>query len=365
MWLRERGGQPNVTSIYKQSGVQTTEELCDFPRMLDVLRGTFKLREGKAGAPVLDFGYYANVLDLGNNLGLAISTDGVGTKILIAEAMHKYDTIGIDCVAMNVNDVICVGAEPIAMTDYVAVGHADGSVLSEIAIGLRRGADLAGITIPGGELAQVREIVTGIDLVGTSVGTVAMDRIITGREVMPGDAIIGYASSGIHSNGLTLARDVLIGERTSRVFEYVPELGRTLGEELLEPTTIYVNLAMQLLREVHVRALAHITSDGFLNLARVDGAVGFRIETLPETPPIFEMIKREGGVSDADLFLVYNMGVGFCAIVPPHEADLALQIAQTEGIEAWRIGTCTDDPDKTVHILPASLRSEGGHFIEA
>jgi phosphoribosylformylglycinamidine cyclo-ligase len=354
-----------VASIYKQSGVQTTEELSDFPRMLDVLRGTFKLREGKRGAPVLDFGYYANVLDLGNNLGLAISTDGVGTKILIAEAMRKYDTIGIDCIAMNVNDVICVGAEPIAMTDYVAVGNADGSVLSEIATGLRRGAELAGISIPGGELAQIGEIVKGIDLVGSCVGLVALDRVITGRDVQPGDAVIGFASSGVHSNGLTLARDVLIGERTARVFEHVPELGRTLGEELLEPTTIYVKLALQLLGELNVRALAHITSDGFLNLARVDAAVGFRIESLPETPPIFGMIKREGALSAADLFLVYNMGIGFCAIVPADEADRALQVARTEGIKAWHIGTCTDDPDRTVHIVPAGLRSEGGHFVQA
>ena len=354
-----------MTSAYGHSGVRTTEELRDFPRMLDVLRDTLRFRDGKTGAPKLDFGYYANVLDLGNNLGLAIATDGVGTKILVAEMMGKYDTIGIDCVAMNVNDIICVGAEPIAMTDYVAVESADGNLLSQLAVGLRRGAELAHMSIPGGELAQVREMVRGIDLVGTCVGTVAIDRILTGAAVQPGDAIIGYASSGIHSNGLTMARDILIGDDRERVFKHIEEFGRTLGEELLEPTTIYVDLAMRLLAEVDARALTHITSDGFLNLARIDAKVGFEIEVLPETPPIFEMIARTGGIAAADMYLVYNMGVAFCAIVPEADAARAIAIGDACGIPAWRIGTCTPDVEKRVHIAPAGLRSAAGHFVSS
>jgi phosphoribosylformylglycinamidine cyclo-ligase len=342
--------------------VRTTEELAGFPRMLDVLRSTFGLRDGVAGRPCLDFGYYANVLDLGNNVGLAISTDGVGTKIMVAEAMRKYDTIGIDCIAMNVNDVVCVGAEPIAMTDYIAVEEADSEMLSQIAAGLRHGAELARITIPGGEIAQVREMVNGIDLVGTAVGLVAVDRIITGKGVRAGDAIIGFASSGIHSNGLTLAREVLLGEHTQRLFEHVAELGRPLGEELLEPTRIYVDLAMRLLAGVDVRALMHITGDGFLNLARVDAPVGFRIEFLPETPAVFEMIARAGNIGRADMFLTYNMGIGFCAVVPEADAGRTLAIGAEAGIPAWRIGTCTDDPERIVDIAPARLRSLGGHL---
>ena len=342
--------------------MRTTEELAGFPRMLDVLRTTLGLRGDAAGRPCLDFGYYANVLDLGNNVGLAISTDGVGTKIMVAEAMGKYDTIGIDCIAMNVNDVVCVGAEPIAMTDYVAVQEADGEMLSQLAVGLKRGAELARITIPGGEIAQVREIVNGIDLVGTCVGLVPVDRILTGNGAQPGDAIIGFASSGIHSNGLTLAREVLLGERMSRLSERVAELGRTLGEELLEPTRIYVDLALRLLAGVDVRALMHITGDGFLNLARVDAPVGFRIESLPETPPVFGLIAAVGGVSPADMYLTYNMGIGFCAVVPEHDADRALAIAAEAGIPGWRIGACTDDPERLVDITPVRLRSRGGHL---
>jgi phosphoribosylformylglycinamidine cyclo-ligase len=350
-----------VTSAYGRAGVQTTEDLAGFPAMLDVLRETFAQRPA-AGRPLLDFGQYANVLDLGRDRGLAISTDGVGTKLIVAELLGKYDTVGIDCVAMNVNDIVCVGAEPIAMTDYIAIDRDDPELLSQVAVGLRRGAELAHITIPGGEIAQVREMVNGIDLVGTAVGLVAGHSVLRGDRMRPGDAIVGYASSGIHSNGLTLAREVLVGERTTRLGERVSELGRTLGEELLEPTTIYVDLAMRLLRESDVHALAHITGDGFLNLTRFPARVGFRIETLPDAPPIFSLIGREGKLDARDMYLVYNMGVGFCAVVPEGEAGRAVAIGAGCGIAAWRIGTCTDDPDRTVIIEPARLKSVGGHF---
>jgi len=351
-----------VPSASGRTGVLTSEELTALPGMLDVLRETFAIRRDERGGPCLGFGYYANVLDLGNNQGLAISTDGVGTKIMIAEALGKYDTIGIDCVAMNVNDLVCVGAEPIAMTDYVAVREADAEILAQLAIGLRRGATLARITIPGGEIAQLREIVNGIDVVGTAVGLVPLDRILTGATAQPGDVLVGFASSGIHSNGLTLAREVLLGESTTRLSEHVPELGRTLGEELLEPTRIYVDLAMRLIGGVDLRALMHITGDGFLNLARIEARVGFRIEELPEPPPIFELIRSAGKLADPDMFVTYNMGVGFCAIVPEGNVARTLGIAHEAGVPAWRLGTCTDDPERIVDIVPARLRSRGGHL---
>jgi phosphoribosylformylglycinamidine cyclo-ligase len=352
-----------MTSAYGQAGVRTTEELRDFPRLLDILRGTLSNRGEGRGKNVLDFGYYANVLDLGNNLGIAITTDGVGTKLIIAQQLGKYDTVGIDCVAMNVNDIICVGAEPVAMTDYIAVESAEGQLLSDVARGLAKGAELAHISIPGGEIAQVREMVHGLDLVGTCVGTVQVDKVLRGDRVEPGDAIVGFASSGIHSNGLTLAREVLLGEKTSRLGEHVAEFGRTLGEELLEPTTIYVDLALALLGKTDVRALAHITSDGFLNLARIEARVGFDIETLLPVPPVFDLIAQEGRITDEDMFLTYNMGVGFVAIVPESEAETAVKISEALGIGAMILGRCTDDPDQTVHVRPKNLHSLGGHFV--
>lgn len=352
-----------MSSAYGRTGVRTTEEMSDFPRLLDVLRKTFAHRpEGTLGNPLLDFGYYANVLDLGNGTGLAISTDGVGTKILIAQALAKYDTIGVDCVAMNVNDVICVGAEPVAMTDYIATQATDGRFLSELGVGLAEGARQANITIPGGEIAQVRELVQGFDIVGTCVGLVETHRIIDGAQVKPGDAVIGFASSGIHSNGLTLARDVLVGGDPKQLFKHVEEFGRTLGEELLEPTRIYAALAMRLLSSVDVRALAHITSDGFLNLARVAANVGFVIDNLPEVPAVFQRIAGVGSVSLQDMYLTYNMGVGFCAVVPQRDVEPTLKTAGDLGIQAWQIGVCTDDRDKRVVLPAVGLRSHEGHF---
>ena len=187
----------------------------------------------------MDIGYFANVIDIGG-IGLAICTDGVGSKSIIAQMMSRYDTIGIDCVAMNVNDAICVGARPISMVDYIAIEKADADILGAIAIGLAEGAKQAGISISGGEISPLKDVMRGFDLVGMAVGIVPLDRIITGRDLAPGDVIIGLESSGIHSNGLTLARHVFF-ERAGLSIDHVfPELGTTLGEELLRPTLIYV-----------------------------------------------------------------------------------------------------------------------------
>ena len=222
------------------------------------------------------------------DIGVAISTDGVGTKILVAEQMERFDTIGIDCVAMNVNDVLCVGARPISMVDYIAVQRLSPDFLQQVGIGLMEGARQAGVTIPAGEIAQVPEMIRGVkegagfDLVGTCIGVVHPDKINTGREVSPGDIVIGLRSSGVHSNGLTLARKSLLELGGMNLNDFVPALGRTLGEELLEPTRIYVKQVMRLMDEgIAIKAMAHITSDGFMNLARVEAPVGFAL--VPQT----------------------------------------------------------------------------------
>ena len=199
-------------------------------------------REGQKGRRVVDVGFFASVVDIGNGLGLALCTDGVGSKVLIAEMLQRYDTIGIDCVAMNVNDAICVGAEPISFLDYIAIERATPGVLEKIAEGLYRGAELAGVTIVGGEISQIPDIIKGrapgqgVDLVGMCAGIVPLDRVILGKEVTPGDIIVGVRSSGIHSNGLTLARKGLFDEGKLKADQYVADLGCTVGEELLRPT---------------------------------------------------------------------------------------------------------------------------------
>jgi phosphoribosylformylglycinamidine cyclo-ligase len=310
---------------YDSVGVNTRLEEGSLRKLGKWVEQTFRFSYAE---PILPLGYFANVLKLTDTLGLAISTDGVGTKILIAQELGKYDTVGIDCVAMNANDVICVGARPISMVDYIAVQRAAPDFLGEIGKGLYEGARLASINIPGGEIAQVREMIHGardeygFDLVGTCVGTVDLDRVIVGQDIKPGDVVVGIASNGVHSNGLTLARRVLFEQAKLGVTEYLPELGRKLGEELLAPTFIYVREVMEMLDAgLRIKALIHVTSDGLLNLARVKAEAGYVIDKLLEVPPIFSVIKERGHVEDAEMFRVYNMGTGFCVVVDARDAS--------------------------------------------
>src|SRR5881296_2465107 len=225
-------------STYKDAGVDTEGQDLAMHYLRQRVELTFELRPNEVRLPI---GYFANVIDLGGGVGLAVSTDGVGTKILIAQMMDKYDTIGIDCVAMNVNDVLAVGATPVALLDYIAVELPHDDLMTQLVRGLYKGAELANVTIPGGEIAQVREMIRGVregyafDLVGTAIGTIDLSRILTGRDTKEGDIIVGLRSTGVHSNGLTLARRVFFRDHHWSVDKYLSELGRTIGEELLEP----------------------------------------------------------------------------------------------------------------------------------
>jgi phosphoribosylformylglycinamidine cyclo-ligase len=284
-------------------------------------------------------GHYASVIRLDDRTGLAMSTDTVGTKMLVAERLRRFDTIGIDCVAMNANDVVCVGAEPMAMLDFVLCGEADPEVFAHLGAGLARGAELARVEITGGEVAQVGEIVAGLELGGTCVGTLALDAIVDGSRIEPGDPVIGLPSSGLHSNGYTLAR---------RVLADVPlddeRLGRPLGDLLLEPTEIYVRAALDLLRSpVDVRGLAHVTGGGIRNLLRLGDRVGFEIDDPLPVPPIFALISDLGAVSEEEMHEVFNMGCGFCCIVAANDEDAALGLLRTRYAGAMRIGRATDE----------------------
>ena len=348
-------------NLYKAAGVDTAAKQTGLDEIIDHIKSTWPA-PGDLGAVRLNIGYFANVIDVGG-IGLAICTDGVGSKSIIAQMMNRYDTIGIDCVAMNVNDAICVGARPISMVDYIAIEKADAEILGAIAIGLTEGAKQAGISISGGEIAPLKDVVRGFDLVGMAVGIVPLDRIITGRDLVPGDVVIGLESSGIHSNGLTLARHVFF-ERAKLSIEHVfPELGIPLGEELLRPTLIYVPEILDVIKNIRaVKALINITGDGLLNLPRVDAKVGFLIDDLPPVPRIFRLIQQYGDVDNAEMFEVYNMGVGFCVLVAEDDADPVLSILQRHGRRARVIGRVIEDEGKGVHLPRERLVGHGKAF---
>jgi phosphoribosylformylglycinamidine cyclo-ligase len=346
---------------YRGAGVDIAAVESGLEKIVDSIRKTWPAADG-VGAVKLDIGYFANVIDIGG-VGLAICTDGVGSKSIIAGMMKKYDTIGIDCVAMNVNDVICVGARPISMVDYIAVEMADADMLGAIAIGLAEGARQAGISISGGEIAQLKDVMRGFDLVGMAVGLVPLDRIITGRDLVPGDAIIGIESNGIHSNGLTLARRVFFEQAKLSVVHIFPELGVPLGEELLRPTLIYVPEVIDIIEHVPaVKALINITGDGLLNLPRADAKVGFEIDNLPPAPPIFQLLQQHGAVADAEMFAVYNMGVGFCVLAADRDVGAILAILERHRRRTRVIGRVIEDDSKRVYLPAEKLVGHGKRF---
>jgi phosphoribosylformylglycinamidine cyclo-ligase len=343
-------------TAYRGSGVDTGEAEAGLQRLVGKITRNWP-PPGAFGAVQLDIGYFANVVDIGG-VGLAISTDGVGSKAMIARMMDRYDTIGIDCVAVNVNDLICVGARPVSLVDYITVERVEAPILEAIAVGLAKGAEEAGISIVGGEAAQLADIVSGFDLAGTAIGTVPLDRIVTGRNLEPGDRIIGIESSGIHSNGLTLARKAFFKREQPLALDYrLPHTGVSLGDALLCPTLIYVGAIREILDRIPaVKALINITGDGFLNLARVQHSrVGFRIDQLPPTPEIFALIQSYENVSDAEMFEVYNMGIRFCVIVDDDDASLALDILHRHRFKAWVIGAVVEDRTKGVEITQPRL----------
>lgn len=318
---------------------------------------TFAFRD-EMGSVELPLGFFTNVISVGRNMGIAFATDGVGTKILVAQRMHKWDTVGIDCVAMNVNDILCVGADPLAMVDYIAVQESDPVILGELAKGLCAGAEMAQISIPGGEVARVPEMLRGhdgavaFDLVGSCIGVLPLNRILVGQDISDGDVVVGLRSSGVHSNGFTLVRRIFFDQLGWEHDRDVDELGRTIGEELLEPTRIYVREVLQMLDEgLSIKALAHITGDGMLNLKRFQSDASFLLESWPQPQPIFRLIQSLGNISDEQMYREFNMGIGFCIVVAAGDVDRVLAIAEDHGVESFALGTTVMDDQKKV-VLP-------------
>lgn len=349
-------------SQYAASGVDFDAKEAGLKGLVGWVRQTFA---NNPRAPVRgDVGHYAAILDLpGQSIDLAFSTDGVGTKILVAELADKHDTIGIDCIAMNANDLVCVGAEPIAMVDYLAVEQSDPVVLDALGRGLAAGAKLAEISIPGGELALVPSMIRGVapgkgyDLVGSCVGLLEKGGLIDGSRMEAGDAVVGIASTGVHSNGYSLVRKIIFGDLDLTVNDHLEDCGRSVGEELLEPTAMYVREAKALINgDCDLRALYNITGGGFLNLRRMRKDLGFRLDALLEPQPIFSVMQAGGKVSDGEMHAVFNMGVGFVAVVPQSDADQVIAAARAEGKKAAVIGQVVDDEQGRIFIERDGLR---------
>ena len=358
-----------MSDAYARAGVDTGEAHEGVGALVAALA---RIETGRPSRSLVPPGHYASVLALDELTGIAICTDGVGTKLIVAEQAGRFDTVGIDCVAMNVNDLVCVGAEPIAMVDYVAVEVAEREMLAALGEGLREGASQAGVEIPGGELAQVPEMLRGhpsprgIDLVGTAIGVVQRDRILSGERIAPGDAVIGVPSSGLHSNGYSLARRALLDQGGLSLDDTPAELGgRTVADELLEPTVIYVRAALDLLRsDVRLHGLAHITGDGLLNLLRLNPGVGFHIDAPLDPQPVFGLIQRCGGVSDPEMWEVFNMGTGLCCVVDAGAAPAAVEILAGRHPGTRQIGEVTDG-EGSVRLPGVGLAGDARGFRPA
>lgn len=303
---------------YAESGVDIHAE----NRSIDAMKAVLTTRRKGFGAPMTEIGHYAGLLDMGS-FALAMTTDGVGSKVLIANVIKKWDTVGIDCIAMNVNDLYAIGAEPIAFVDYLAVEKVDPKRAGQIAIGLQRGAELSNMTIVGGETASLPEIIKGFDLAGTAIGVVDKDRIVTGEKIKVGDVLVGVPSDGLHSNGYTLARRI-IAESKYTYFDKMPGSDRTIGEELLTPTRIYYEI-VELVKRCDVHGLAHITGSGLLKLRRITN-LGFEITDPIEPQPIFRFLQEQGNVEDAEMYRTFNMGMGFVVVVPAEDAGKTCEI---------------------------------------
>jgi phosphoribosylformylglycinamidine cyclo-ligase len=337
-----------MSEAYAAAGVDTDEADKAVVAIVDQLKSA-KPDGGTRVVPLP--GHYASVLKIAPGLGLAIATDGVGSKLLVAEQTGRISTVGIDCVAMNVNDLVCVGAEPIAMVDYIAVEQSDPERLGQIAAGIAEGARQANIEVPGGEVAVLPELIkghpspNGFDLCGAAVGTVALDQIITGGDITPGDVLVGVPSSGLHSNGYTLARRAILEQGQLGLDDTPDELGgETVADALLEPTVIYVRGALALIEsdEVDVHGLAHITGGGVANLLRLGTGVGYAIDEPLPVPGIFPLVQRLGEVSEREMWEVFNMGCGFIAMVPEAHAAKAVEILGAHHPGTAVIGRVTD-----------------------
>ena len=294
------------------------------------------------GKVISGFGHYAGLIDIGSKV-LALHSDGVGTKVIIAIMMNRFDNVGIDCIAMNVNDVICVGAQPLAFVDYIALKSTNEILLQDVARGLVKGARQCNMAIVGGETAILPDLITGddknaFDLAGMVLGIVDKSKLVLGDKIKPGDIILGVESSGLHSNGYTLARRILLSKYS--INDTPDHLIHTLGEEMLTPTRIYVKPVMEILKQKHisVHGFAHITGGSFTKLPRLNKKVRYNLDNLPVAHGIFKQIQIDGHIETKEMYKTFNMGIGFSVILPKDSVDRAISIFEKYRMRCSQIG---------------------------
>jgi phosphoribosylformylglycinamidine cyclo-ligase len=288
-----------------------------------IIKKGLKFRRTGFGAPMGDIGAYAGLIDLGE-FALAMTTDGVGTKLIIADAMKKWDTVGIDCIAMNVNDLYVMGVEPLAFVDYISIEKPDDELIRQVMIGLDEGARQANISIIGGETAALPDIIKGFDLAGTCVGYVGKDSVVTGETIEPGDIVIGLPSSGVHSNGYSLVRKVVekAGLKYTDPLPY--DKSTTIGAELLKPTRIYAEV-VPIFKKYPVKGMAHVTGGGLMNLRRIT-KYGFDLHDPLPVPPVFSWLQELGDIDDAEMYRTFNMGMGYVIIAAKEDAGAIVKM---------------------------------------
>ena len=331
---------------YKKAGVDISKIKQSQKAIGKLITSTHKLQ--KKAKIAHGFGHYAGIVEIPGGKMLATHTDGVGTKVVISNLMKKYNTIGLDCVAMNVNDIICIGATPISFVDYIAANKNDVPKFKKIVEGLVTGAKKSAMPIVGGETAIMPDVIEGegfaYDLAGMVVGLVEKKDLVLGNKIKTGDVIIGANSTGIHSNGYSLARKALLKKYSIK--DKIKGVG-VIGDALLKPTEIYTNPVLEMVQKCKINGLAHITGGAFTKLLRLKNT-GYQIDSLPKIPPIMELI-QEQGVKNEEMYKTFNMGVGFCVVAPKSQATKIISIFKKHKITSQQIGQIVSKKGVTVN----------------
>ncbi|MBU7004001.1 MAG: phosphoribosylformylglycinamidine cyclo-ligase [Theionarchaea archaeon] len=334
---------------YAEAGVDIDASKRAIASLGEWLDKTLAFRSGEVFSDVK--GHYSGLYRLGGGRILSMSTDSVGTKLVVAEMVGRYDTVGIDLLGVLANDIISVGSTPVAMVDYIGVEKPDPDMLAEVGRGIYEGCRQANVVVIGGETATVPDLIKGFDLAGAIIGLSGEEELVLGSEISDGDVVIGLESSGIHSNGYTLARRAFFDWNNYSVTDPLPtDPDVTIGEALLTPTVIYVEVVLDILSKLRPHGLAHISGGGARKMRRLKKGIGYVLDSNFPVQPVFEAIRRLAKVPWQEMFRTYNMGMGFAVIVDPSDRDEVIEICEGHGMGARAVGSAFKDPDETIIV---------------